>query len=178
MNSRVGDQVLRISGERFLYYEESSVHRLLTTDPIAAFAYFAAGLTAAALGSISVEQPPKPIFSDSGESGDFRIMPCVLRRGNLVRKTVKIVGTNVAQRLVPGQMTVGKAFCLHPEENFITHVFEACLLFSARTGLTSTRHENARARGRDTYPNRCRSGRLLCGALRCHYGARGGNRLS
>ena len=32
-------------------------------------------------------------------------------------------------------MTVGLAFALHPEENFISHVLEACLLSSARTGL-------------------------------------------
>jgi ornithine cyclodeaminase/alanine dehydrogenase-like protein (mu-crystallin family) len=44
-------------------------------------------------------------------------------------------GTNRRQRVVPDQITVGKAFHLHPQENFITHVFEACLLSSARTGL-------------------------------------------
>jgi ornithine cyclodeaminase/alanine dehydrogenase-like protein (mu-crystallin family) len=38
---------------------------------------------------------------------------------------------------VPDQITVGKAFHLHPQENFITHGFEACLLSSARTGLCS-----------------------------------------
>lgn len=137
MNSIVSDPVLRISGEPFLYYDESAVHRLLTADPVAAFAYFAEGLSAAAQGAVLVEQPPKQIFSDPGGSGDFRIMPCVLRQGNRVRKTIKIVGTNIAQRLVPGQITVGKAFCLHPQENFVTHVFEACLLSSARTGLSA-----------------------------------------
>lgn len=137
MNSIVSDQVLRISGEPFLYYDESAVHRLLTADPAAAFDYFAAGLSAVARGIVSVEQPPKQIFSDPDGFGDFRIMPCVLRQGNQVRKTIKIVGTNVAQRLIPGQITVGKAFCLHPQENFVTHMFEACLLSSARTGLAA-----------------------------------------
>jgi len=50
------------------------------------------------------------------------------------RKTVKLVGTNTEQRLIPGQITVGQAFAIHARENFITHTFAGCLLSSARTG--------------------------------------------
>jgi len=74
------------------------------------------------------------LFSDPGDAGDFRVMPCVVRRGGRVRKTIKVVGTNLAQQVVPGQITVGKALALHPVENFVTDLFEACLLSSARTG--------------------------------------------
>jgi ornithine cyclodeaminase/alanine dehydrogenase-like protein (mu-crystallin family) len=55
-------------------------------------------------------------------------------RGSAVRKTVKIVGTNVMQRTIPDQITVGKAFCVDASDNHITHIVEACLLSSARTG--------------------------------------------
>src|SRR5207244_3956384 len=43
-------------------------------------------------------------------------------------------GTNVVQSTIHDQVTVGKAFCLDAAENHITHVIEACLLSSARTG--------------------------------------------
>ena len=61
-------------------------------------------------------------------------MPCVVSGVRGVRKTVKLVGTNTLQQIVP-QVTVGKAFAIHPEENFVSHIFEACLLSSARTGI-------------------------------------------
>ena len=66
------------------------------------------------------------------------MMPCVLRGGDNVTKTVKLIGTNTRQSLIPDQITVGKAFALHPSENFVSHIFEACLLSSARTGLCAS----------------------------------------
>lgn len=65
-------------------------------------------------------------------------MPCIVRSDSGVRKTVKLVGTNTVQQLLPGQITVGRTFVVHPAENFVTHTFDACLLSSARTGACAT----------------------------------------
>ena len=92
------------------------------------------GVHAVAVGAAQINMPPKQIFADEGIEGDFRIMPCVLRWGTRHWKTVKVVGTNNAQRIVPDKITVGKALALHPLENFVTDIFDACILSSARTG--------------------------------------------
>lgn len=129
------DAVLRISPEPCKTLGENEVHRLLTAQPLAYYQFVRAELQALALGQASMTLPPKQIFGDDEGEGDFRVMPCVTRNGDRLTKTVKIVGTNVRQQLVPDQITVGKACALHPRENFITHIFEACLLSSARTGV-------------------------------------------
>jgi ornithine cyclodeaminase/alanine dehydrogenase-like protein (mu-crystallin family) len=128
---------LRIHAEPCTYVNEAAVHRALVAAPSDFLAFVSNWLTLISNNRATMELPPKWICADapSPDSGDFRVMPCVVRWGAEVIKTVKIVGTNRRQQLVPDQITVGKAFRLHPEENFITHVFEACLLSSARTGL-------------------------------------------
>lgn len=130
-------KILRVHAEPCAYVDEAAVHRSLTFAPSDYLAFVSNWLTLLAHGRATMELPPKWICPDhlSPEGGDFRVMPCAIRWGQEVIKTVKIVGTNRRQQLVPDQITVGKAFRLHPEENFITHVFEACLLSSARTGL-------------------------------------------
>jgi ornithine cyclodeaminase/alanine dehydrogenase-like protein (mu-crystallin family) len=92
------------------------------------------GVRAVSDGSAQIDMPPKQIFADDDVEGDFRIMPCVLRWGDRHWKTVKVVGTNNAQRIVPDKITVGKALVVHPRENFVTDVIDACILSSARTG--------------------------------------------
>lgn len=89
---------------------------------------------AVASGRAQVTMPPKQLFTDPETGGDFRVMPCELRSGNCIVKTVKLIGTNTLQRTVPDQITVGKLFALDPGENFVSAIFEACLLSSARTG--------------------------------------------
>lgn len=126
--------VLRVHPEPFEYVDERAVHHALTSDPADYVTFFERGLLAIATGDTRVELPAKKIFSDGAGQGDFRVMPCVSRNGKTVTKTVKVVGTNTVGRDVPDQITVGRALCLHPVENYVTHVFEACLLSSARTG--------------------------------------------
>src|SRR5919106_2306259 len=126
--------VLRVHPEPFEYVDERAVHVALTSDPAGYVSFFERGLLAIAVGDTRVELPAKKIFSDGAGQGDFRVMPCVSRNGKTVTKTVKVVGTNTVGRAVPDQITVGRALCLHPAENYVTHVFEACLLSSARTG--------------------------------------------
>jgi ornithine cyclodeaminase/alanine dehydrogenase-like protein (mu-crystallin family) len=130
-------KVLRAHDEPHIYVEDATVHRALTAAPADYLAYVGNWLTLLADGRATLELPPKWIWTDAVtlDGGDFRVMPCVVRHGAQVIKTVKLVGTNRRQREVPDQITVGKAFHLHPQENFITHIFDACLLSSARTGL-------------------------------------------
>lgn len=130
--------VLRISPEPCTYVDERQVHHRLTAEPASYVHFVRDRLRDVALGHAELELPPKQLFIDPDMAGDFRVMPCVLRHGGQVTKTVKIVGTNLAQTRVPDQITVGKAFALDPQDNFISHVFEACLLSSARTGVCAS----------------------------------------
>jgi ornithine cyclodeaminase/alanine dehydrogenase-like protein (mu-crystallin family) len=132
------DQVLRISPEPTEYFEDIKVHTLLTDKPQAYLEFVYDELKAIAHAEIEIELPSKQIFRDPASESDFRVMPCVLRNEHFVRKTVKLVGTNTRQQCVPGKITVGKAFVIHPTENFISHEFDACLLSSARTGICAT----------------------------------------
>ena len=125
---------LTFSTEPIQQINDASVHRLLTADPHAYLGYLRNQLQGIANGDLEVDLPFKQLFVDPGDHGDFRVMPCVVRGWDTVRKTVKIVGTNLAQNIVPNQVTVGKAFILHPDENFISYSFDANALSSARTG--------------------------------------------
>jgi ornithine cyclodeaminase/alanine dehydrogenase-like protein (mu-crystallin family) len=135
IDDELQQKVLRIGQEPYAYFDERQVHRLLTENPAEYYRFMRDELADIAAGRAQLELPPKQVFSDSDSASDFRVMPCVVRRPGSARKTVKLVGTNTWQQLVPDQITVGKAFVLHPQENFVSHVFEACLLSSARTGL-------------------------------------------
>lgn len=130
--------VLRITPEPYEYYNEDKIHNLLTADPLEYYYFVKDELTDIAKGDLQLELPTKQVFSDPDAGSDFRVMPCIIRGSGLVRKTVKMVGTNTLQKIIPDQITVGKAFALHPTENFVSHIFEACLLSSARTGICST----------------------------------------
>lgn len=113
---------------------DRAVHALLTDDIPGLLGFVRDRLRAIAGGQVRVEAPPKQVF-EAPDGGDFRVMPCVTTRGSERFATVKIVGTNRAQRIVPGQITVGSVCVLHPREHFITHRFDACVFSSARTGL-------------------------------------------
>ena len=128
-------QVLRVHPEPFTYLNERSVHHLLTQDPLGYFRFVRNELLDLAYDRAALELPPKRVFSDPDAEGDFRVMPCVVRNAQGARKTVKIVGTNTCQQIVPDQITVGKVLVIHPEENFVSVVMEACLFSSARTGM-------------------------------------------
>jgi ornithine cyclodeaminase/alanine dehydrogenase-like protein (mu-crystallin family) len=128
-------QVLRTAKEPCITLDDATVHRLLTAAPQDYFRHMHERLREIAAGRIAVEMPPKQVFADPGETSDFRVMPCVTRAGKRITKTLKVVGTNTAQIVVPDQITVGKALIIDPLENYVTHVVDACLLSSARTGL-------------------------------------------
>lgn len=141
--------MLRVSPEPCRYYTESQLHGLLTRDPRAYVGSVKAALSAIAAGKSRLTLPPKQVFEDAATRGDFRVMPCELRHGGRVTKTVKLIGTNTIQRAVPDQITVGKLLVLDPRENFISAVMEACLLSSARTGVCAALAIDALARDRD-----------------------------
>jgi ornithine cyclodeaminase/alanine dehydrogenase-like protein (mu-crystallin family) len=130
-------ETLRVHHEPYEYVNERAVHDALVARPLTYLEYLHDSLAAIATGRIVVEQPPKQVFADvvnDRAGGDFRVMPCIVRRESRVWKTVKVVGTNVVQKTVPDQITVGKALCIDAVENHVTHIIEACLLSSARTG--------------------------------------------
>jgi len=126
--------VLRTSPEPCVHIGDAEVHAALTHDPPGFLRHMLQALRDVALGRLALELPPKQLFNDPGADSDFRIMPCIVRGSGSVTKTVKLVGTNTVQRRVPDQITVGKALVIDPAENFITHIVDACLLSSARTG--------------------------------------------
>ncbi len=134
-NELAEQRILRTAAEPCTIITDREVHHRLTRDPQGYFRHMQEGLQAIAAGNITVEMPPKQLFADPGASSDFRVMPCVTRSATRTVKTVKLVGTNVLQRAVPDQITVGKALVIDPLENYITHIVDACLLSSARTGL-------------------------------------------
>jgi ornithine cyclodeaminase/alanine dehydrogenase-like protein (mu-crystallin family) len=142
-------RVLRTAEEPYAVITDADVHRALSRDPQGYFQHILKQLQAIAAADITVEMPPKQLFTDPGATSDFRVMPCVVRSAAGTVKTVKLVGTNTLQMTVPDQITVGKALVIDAQENHITHIVDACLLSSARTGLCAalaiqllaTRHE-------------------------------------
>lgn len=124
--------VVRAHREPWVHVPDAAVHEALTARPERYLAHLRRRLSQLAAGELALDLPSKRIFADL--DGDFRVMPCVTGSGPAAVKTVKVVGTNLLQRTVPDQITVGKALRLDPLENFVTHVFDACLLSSARTG--------------------------------------------
>ena len=127
--------VLRTAAEPCAVITDAEVHRALTRDPCGYFRRLHESLRAIADGGLHVDMPPKQVFADPDGLADFRVMPCVVRGESGTTKSVKLVGTNIVQSTVPDQITVGKALVIDPVENYITHIVDACLLSSARTGL-------------------------------------------
>lgn len=127
-------QVLRIHDEPYRYFDDLQIHHMLTSSPQHYLDHLLELLHSLASGESSLELPNKLVFDDADAFSDFRVMPCVIRHPQRVRKTVKLVGTNNHQQQVPDQITVGKAFALDEKENFVSAGFAGCLLSSARTG--------------------------------------------
>lgn len=128
------------------HWDEATVHQRLTADPAGYLAFARRYLADLATGRAQVQMPTKLVLDDP-DGGDFRLMPCVLRGPHGTLKTVKIVGTNRAQRRLPGQITVGELLVLDAHEQCVTERFEACLLSSARTGLVAALALSALAPG-------------------------------
>ena len=127
-------ETFRVSPEPFNYYSEGEVHAALVADPAGYLQHLRQCLGAIAAGQAALTLPPKQIFADPANGGDFRVMPCEVSFAGRVTKSVKLIGTNTVQQTVPDQITVGKLLVFDPRENFVANVFEACLLSSARTG--------------------------------------------
>lgn len=107
-------KVLRTTAEPCHYYTDMEVHAALSSSPADYFAHVRRILRDIAGDSAEMVLPPKQLFDDQADAGDFRVMPCVVKRGGRTWKTVKVVGTNLRQVTVPDQITVGKALMIHP----------------------------------------------------------------
>jgi ornithine cyclodeaminase/alanine dehydrogenase-like protein (mu-crystallin family) len=124
------------------WFDDAFCHRQLTTMPVAYLNALQHDLQQIADGELAIALPPKQLFADSADKydtansgkGDFRVMPCVVRGGDRITKTVKIVGSNFSRKVVRNRMTVGRALYLDAQENFVHSEFAAFALSSARTG--------------------------------------------
>ncbi len=118
------------------HWDEAEIHRRLCADPAGYLAFAADYLADLTSGRAQLQMPAKQVLDDP-DGGDFRLMPCVVRGPRGTLKSVKIIGTNRRQTLLPGQITVGELLVLDAEEQFVRERFDACLLSSARTGLVA-----------------------------------------
>jgi len=128
------EALLRLHPEPYRFFSDRQVHGALTKEPLAYLDFLLDALKDIVSDRARLELPPKAVFTDPGERSDFRVMPCVIRYPDRVRKTVKIIGTNWPRKIVQGEISVGQAFALHASENFIEAGFAGCILSSARTG--------------------------------------------
>lgn len=125
--------ILNFNEEPHRVWTDAQVHAAITRNPLEYLLQIKYSLQEIAHGAVMHNTPPKQIFSD--DDGDFRSMPSVVYRGKSISKIVKIIGTNNVQKIVEDKISVGKAFNIHPIENFITDIFDANILSSARTGV-------------------------------------------
>lgn len=125
--------VLRVSPEPFRHVTDAQAFHLLTDAPADYLAYLRRRLERLANDAEALWLPPKQVYDDGPDLGDFRVMPCVAGDRDGFLKTVKVVGTNRTEHKIRDQITVGKALVLHPRDNHVTHVVDACILSSART---------------------------------------------
>lgn len=128
------EALVRLHPEPYSFFGDRQIHEALTENPLAYLDFLLDALKDVATNRAQLELPPKAVFADPGKRSDFRVMPCVIRYPDRVRKTVKIIGTNWPRKVVPGEISVGQAFSLHASENFIEAGFAGCILSSARTG--------------------------------------------
>ncbi len=148
-------RVLRVSPEPCLHVSDQRVHEIISADIRGFIAHLRTGLSKVASDELAACLPRKQVFKAMGEAGDFRVMPCILGSGEARLKIVKIIGTNKQAVRIPDQISVGQAFLLDANDNYITHAFQACLLSSARTGACALlaieklarRHERVRIIG-------------------------------
>ena len=130
---------LNIINEPYKRIRDIDVHNIIDKNYDAYLEFIENKLRDIAYGKVDIIMPPKTVFDDNGNGGDFRMMPCIFKNNdnnnniNKVVKSVKIVGTNVTNKVIKDQICVGKAFLIHPEDNFITHIFDACILSAVRT---------------------------------------------
>lgn len=127
------NDILRLNIEPYRVWVDGQIHDILTKEPNEFMIHMNDELRMVTHDESVC--PPKKIFTDKKYKGDFRVMPCVTGTGFDALKTVKIVGTNHQQQVIKDQITVGKAFAIHPTDNYITDIFDACVLSSARTGM-------------------------------------------
>ena len=118
--------------EPYITISDHEVHDIIKKYSEEYLGYMTDIITKISTGTYTVDMPSKKVFTD-GNGGDFRVMPCVFKNEADIFKTVKVVGTNVTNKVVKNQICVGKAFVLHSDDNYITHIVDACILSAIRT---------------------------------------------
>ena len=122
--------------EPSISYSDIEIHDILCND-ISAFMNYIENFYKTWQGEDDlVELPKKQLFEVPYAEGDFRIMPCLIH-GDYRIKSVKVIGTNEENRTVHDKISVGKSFLIHPYDNYIHAMFDACVLSSFRTAAIS-----------------------------------------
>ncbi len=129
------EKLLRLQVEPCEYFNDLQIHSILSEHRKEYFEKVGEWFKFWSLEPDKVDFPPKTILKTEGVKGDFRIMPCQIQFEGQNINSIKLVGTNEEEKIVKDKITVGKAFLFHPTDNFISAIFDACVLSSIRTGV-------------------------------------------
>ncbi len=129
-------ELLRLEEEPCVSYSDVEIHDTLCHNVTAFMNYMENFYKIWQREDDLVELPQKQLFEVPYAEGDFRIMPCLIH-GDYRIKSVKIIGTNEENRTVHDKISVGKSFLIHPYDNYIHAMFDACVLSSFRTAAIS-----------------------------------------
>lgn len=130
-------KLLRYAEEPYIYLDEMTVHILSVENCIKFMALLKDFYSDWSKQSNIVHLPKKQVFEASPYKGDHRVMPCTINYKNKITKAVKVIGTNEENSIIKDKISVGKSLLIHPEDNHIHAIFDACALSSFRTAAIS-----------------------------------------
>jgi len=128
--------LLRLEDETHIHFNEIQIHDVLVENIPEFMEYLKTFYQEWNSSDSLVNLPKKQIFQTENINGDFRIMPCMIN-DNYNIKAVKVIGTNEENKVIKDKICVGKAFLIHPYDNYIYAMFDVCVLSSFRTAAIS-----------------------------------------
>src|SRR5258706_11752363 len=131
-------KILRLKEEPCLYFDEAQIHQAFMEKTPAFMGLLERFYATWHRNKVFTLMPHKQVFATEGLEGDFRVMPCNIQgfEGRLI-KAVKVIGTDIEQKVIRDKISVGKALLLHPQDNFVQAVFDVGALTSFRTAAIS-----------------------------------------
>lgn len=129
-------ELLRLEDEKHIHFNELQIHDVLVQNIPEFMEYLKTFYQEWHKSDTLVNLPKKQIFQTKNIDGDFRIMPCMINESYNI-KAVKIIGTNEENKVIKDKICVGKAFLIHPYDNYIYAMFDVCVLSSFRTAAIS-----------------------------------------
>jgi len=129
-------ELLRLEDEEHIHFTELQIHDVLVEHIPEFMEYLKTFYEKWHSSDTLVNLPKKQVFQTEDINGDFRIMPCMINE-NYNIKAVKVIGTNEENKVIKDKICVGKAFLIHPYDNYIYAMFDVCVLSSFRTAAIS-----------------------------------------